>query len=594
LASNNVVTRNRDQSNTFTDDRYKRLMSLISEKSGSSSIPANIADSGASQHMTYTIINMLNIVDVSKLNMTVGHPNAIKLVSYLSQSNRKDNKFESILMKYLYDSVILFLKTQVGIEEDLLSEPYDDRRDSRSEVSKGTYQLSQGGTEKTNNANRDEVRHPDDSISEEEACDNLESAILDDNNSESEGDDTTYQEFNNQFQSPVHVENPDNQGVNLKRSTRKTRHKWVYKVKYQSSGEVDRFKARLVAKGFNQKEGIDYEETFSPVVKIVTVRCLLTLAVHNSWPIYQLDINNAFLYEELVEENGIFVALLVCVDDIVITRNNNDEIKKVSSKFLIKDLGKLKYFLGIEVLESKGNLYLTQRKYCSEVLVEFGMLACRPCGTPIEYKDSTTKSGKVVIDNPLNSINNYHKLVGKLIYLTHTRPDISYVVHVLSQIMHASLQSHLKIAFRVTQKLVDCLFQWYFVKNLVSWKSKKQSMLAKSSAEAEYKAMNTVTCEVIWIHKILTELNVQISLPDPIHCDNSFAIQIAANPVFHEKTKHFEIELLFLREKVSAGVVKTVKVKSVDNVADIFTKGLTVQDHNKFCDKLGLYDMYKS
>ncbi|GKD44795.1 hypothetical protein Tco_1269440, partial [Tanacetum coccineum] len=74
-ASNNVVTRNRDQSNTFTDDQYKRLMSLISEKSGSSSIPANIADSGASQHMTYTIINMLNIVDVSKLNMTVGHPN---------------------------------------------------------------------------------------------------------------------------------------------------------------------------------------------------------------------------------------------------------------------------------------------------------------------------------------------------------------------------------------------------------------------------------------------------------------------------------------------------------------------------------------
>ncbi|GKG09472.1 hypothetical protein Tco_0338218, partial [Tanacetum coccineum] len=102
----------------------------------------------------------------------------------------------------------------------MLSEPYDDRRDSRSEVSKGTYQLSQGGTEKTNNANRDEVRHPDDSISEEEACDNLESAILDDNNSESEGDDTTYQDINNQFQSPIL--NLDNQGDNLKRSTRKT------------------------------------------------------------------------------------------------------------------------------------------------------------------------------------------------------------------------------------------------------------------------------------------------------------------------------------------------------------------------------------
>lgn len=96
------------------------------------------------------------------------------------------------------------------------------------------------------------------------------------------------------------------------------------------------------------------------------------------------------------------------------------------------------------------------------------------------------------------------------------------------------------------------------------------------------------------IQKILAELNIKISFPDPIHCDNSFAIQIAANSMFHEKTKHFEIELFFLREKVSARVVRTVKVKSVDNVTDIFTKGLSVQEHNKFCDSLGLFDMYKA
>ncbi|GJY29201.1 putative RNA-directed DNA polymerase [Tanacetum coccineum] len=213
----------------------------------------------------------------------------------------------------------------------------------------------------------------------------MESAILDENDNESEGVDTTYQEFNDQFQSPIL--NLDSQSVSLKKSTRKTSipaklsdfkvntkvkynidkqvnyfklsienfdfstslnkisepksytdaasdirwidamnqemealnindiwviidllvgrkprgSKWAFKVKNKSSGEVERFKARLVAKGFNQKERIDYEETFSLLVKIVTVRCLLSIDVHNRWPIYQLDISNAFLYGELVE-----------------------------------------------------------------------------------------------------------------------------------------------------------------------------------------------------------------------------------------------------------------------------------------------------
>ncbi|GJW88262.1 ribonuclease H-like domain-containing protein, partial [Tanacetum coccineum] len=828
-ASNNVASRNKDQSHTFTDDQYKRLMSLISEKSGSSSIPANIVginrvisfcssrlfnhnsninsykiyigwiiDSGASQHMTYTVINMFNIVDVSKLNMTVGHPNgttalvtyvgSLKLtnkivihnvlmvpgyqVSLLSvHSLSKDNKFRVIFDEdtcVIQDSV---LRTQVGtgnesnglyflntgkklvnnniqvcclskcIWHNRLGHPSDQVLDilrhklnfetntkidlcevcHKAKQTREPFPISEhktkslgdlvhldvwgpykvqsregykyfltivddytssenkdyelelidlnslnffnndlgedlSSTENTGNANKDDEGHPNDNIPEEATCEDLESAILEDN-SLSEGDDTDYQEFNNQFQSQSPILNPDRQNESLRRQVNYSKlsienynfstslnkisepktyseaakdirwieamnqemealnrngtwiivdlpigrkpigGKWVYKVKYQSSGEVDRFKARYVAKGYNQKEGIDYEETFSPVVKIVTVRCLLTLAVHNSWPIFQLDINNAFLYGELAEDvymtlpegyfdkddkrvcklvkslyglkqaprkwneklvsvllendflqskndfslftknkNGIFIALLVYVDDIVITGNNNEEIKRVkeflSSKFQIKDLGNLKYFLGIEVLESKGNLYLTQRKYCLEVLAEFGMLACRPCGTPIETKKSTTKDKKVVVDNLLSGVNNYQKLVGKLIYLTHTSLDISYDVHVLSQYMHAPLESHLRLAFRVLRYLKNASGKGIsFVRSKdlslsvyvdSNWANKKQSMLAKSSAEAEYRAMNTVTCE-------------------------SSAIQIAANPVFYEKTKHFEIELFFLR-----------------------------------------------
>lgn len=469
--------------------------------------------------------------------------------------------------------------------------------------------------------------------------------------------------------------------------------KWVYKVKYKSNGEVERFKARLVAKGYNQKEGIDYEETFSPVVKIVTVRCLLSVAVQNKWPIYQLDINNAFLYGELVEDvymtlpdgyfsksdnrvckllkslyglkqaprkwnekltqvllengfeqsksdyslftkskNDLFLVVLVYVDDILVTGNNEVEINKfkgfLSSKFLIKDLEKLKYFLGIEVLENgHGGLCLNQRKYCLELLSEFGMLACKPENTPLGGQLSWMVSkGNCKSDKPLVGINNYQKLVGKLIYLTLTRPDISYAVHCLSQFMHAPLESHLKLAFKVLRYLKGspgtgisfnpseslCLkafadsdwakcrmtrrsvtgYTVFLGSNLVSWKSKKQSVVARSSAEAEYRAMCTVTCEVIWVLKILDELKVNIELPISVNCDNSSALQIAANPVFHEQTKHFGIDLYFLREKVAAGLIKTVKIKSEENVADLFTKGLSTKIHKGFCDELGLINLY--
>ncbi|GKD97979.1 uncharacterized mitochondrial protein-like protein [Tanacetum coccineum] len=230
---------------------------------------------------------------------------------------------------------------------------------------------------------------------------------------------------------------------------------------------------------------------------------------------------------------------------------------------MIKDLGKLKYFLGIEALEYSNSLYLTQRKYYLELLAEFDMLAYKPCGTLIESKEGVVKTSKdkiVEVDSLLTGINNYQKLVGKLINHTHTRPDISYDVHVLSTPDKGisfnkgnELNLSVYVDFdwakcKITRKLVTG-YAVFMGKNLVSWKSKKQSMLSKSSAEAEYKAMNSVTCEVMWILKVLVELNINTSLPVPLHCDNSSAIQIATNPIFHEKTKHFEIELFFLKGK---------------------------------------------
>ncbi|KAJ0824197.1 putative RNA-directed DNA polymerase [Helianthus annuus] len=466
--------------------------------------------------------------------------------------------------------------------------------------------------------------------------------------------------------------------------------KWVYKVKYKSSGEVERFKARLVAKGFNQREGLDFGETFSPVVKMVTVRCVIALAVQNNWPMFQLDINNAFLYGTINEDvymclpegyyssdetrvcklvkslyglkqaprkwnerlngvlidygfvqskcdhsmyvlskNKVFVVLLVYVDDIVVTGNSIDEVSKIkailNSNFQIKDLGKLKYFLGIEVLYNKSGICLNQRKYCLELLSEFGYLACKPINTPIEQ--SYVITAKVSKNQSvLKNVTGFQKLIGKLIYLSLTRPDISYAVQFLSQFMHSPTEVHLQIALRLLRYLklapgcgllfkrsdkldlvgyVDsdwakCLstrksvtgYCVYLGSSLVSWKSKKQSTVSRSTGEAEYRAMCSATSEIMWLLNLLREVGVKCGLPVKLYCDSKAAISIAANPVFHEKTKHFEVDLHFLREKVSSGVIATVKVDSESQPADGFTKGLSIEQHKKFCEKLGLVNWF--
>ncbi|GJV65717.1 hypothetical protein Tco_1476545 [Tanacetum coccineum] len=136
-------------------------------------------------------------------------------------------------------------------------------------------------------------------------------------------------------------------------------------------------------------------------------------------------------------------------------------------------------------------------------------------------------------------------------------------------------------------------FCLYLCNSLVSWKSKKQATISRSSAESEYSCLASTTCEIIWVVKILKDLGVEGLLPVNLYCDSSSAISIAGNPVFHEKTKHFEVDLHLVRYKVADGVVKILKVASASNVADVFTKGLSIAQHNEFCNKLNLVDMFK-
>nr|GEV76586.1 ribonuclease H-like domain-containing protein [Tanacetum cinerariifolium] len=234
-------------------------------------------------------------------------------------------------------------------------------------------------------------------------------------------------------------------------------------------------------KGRKAIVSIDYDETFSLVVKMVIVRCLLNIVVSMSWHVFQLDVNNVFLYGDLEEvvymkpskgyfpsdnksksdysltksDKGVFLALLVYVNDIIITDNSISDIEKfkvyLKSKFMIKDLGKLKYFLGIDVVDTDKCICLNQRKYVLDLLSEYAMLACKPTKTLMSKLVIFNKASDK--DPLLENITDYQKLMRKLIYLTNTRPDISYVVHCSSQFMHSSLTSHLKIAFRILRYL---------------------------------------------------------------------------------------------------------------------------------------------
>jgi Reverse transcriptase (RNA-dependent DNA polymerase) len=371
--------------------------------------------------------------------------------------------------------------------------------------------------------------------------------------------------------------------------------KWVYQTKYNSDRTIERHKARLVAKGFTQIYGIDYQEIFAPVVKMSTVRILLSIAVNLGWTLSQMDVKNVFLQGTIEEEvymtlppgyendsnkdcvcklnksiyglkqsprvwydklsyslllhnftkssadssmfvkhsDGTTTIVLVYVDDIIVTGNNEKEIQTVKNylknKFDIKDLGRFKYFLGIEIAHSKENgLFLSQRKYILDLLKKTGKLGAKPSSTPMESnKKLYLEEGELLKD-----IGQYQRLVGKLIYLTVTRPDIAFAVSLVSQFMHAPRITHLEAVERILRYLKGSPGQGIWMKknnnnmivgysdadwagsydrksttgyytfvggNLVTWKNKKQNVVARSSAEAEYRAMASTASELIWI-----------------------------------------------------------------------------------------------
>lgn len=375
--------------------------------------------------------------------------------------------------------------------------------------------------------------------------------------------------------------------------------KWIFKIKLKVDGSIERYKARLVAKGFTQKYGIDYQETFSLIVKMATVRSNIAIAAHKNWKIYQLDINNAFLHGELHEEvymklpDGIPNPLnLVCrlkksiyglkqasrvwfaklhhelliqgfkqskndyslflkktgdhmtiaavyVDDILLTGDNLSEINALKAHlhrvFSIKDLSYLNHFLGLEIGYTPEGIILSQAKFTRELLSDSGIDKFKTVDTPLPlYLKLQADDTNLYSDPEL-----YRCLVGKLNFLTHTRPDLAYSVQTLSQFMqqpscsHFSALQHLLhyvhsiagqgILLKASDKLTLQAYSdsdWgafpdsrrsitgYLLllgSSPISWKSKKESTVSESSSEAEYKAMSAAAYEITWLVHLLED-----------------------------------------------------------------------------------------
>nr|XP_016457629.1 PREDICTED: uncharacterized mitochondrial protein AtMg00810-like [Nicotiana tabacum] len=217
------------------------------------------------------------------------------------------------------------------------------------------------------------------------------------------------------------------------------------------------------------------------------------------------------------EANGDTIIILVYMDDLLITRNNDkslhDTRTELQKKFKIKDLGKLKYFLGTEFARSKEGILMCQRKYALELISETCLGGAKSSGTQLELNrkltsveyDKCIQSTSQEGDQKLKEPSCYHRLVGRLLYLTMTRPDIAFVVQVLSQYMHCPKMSYMEESRKsVTGYLVK------FGNALVYWKSKKQMTVSRSSADAEFRSMASCAIEVTWMIGLFKELGVKI------------------------------------------------------------------------------------
>ncbi|KAJ9536815.1 hypothetical protein OSB04_un000039 [Centaurea solstitialis] len=461
--------------------------------------------------------------------------------------------------------------------------------------------------------------------------------------------------------------------------------KWIFKNKKDEDGIVTRNKARLVAKGFKQQAGIDYDETFAPVARIEAIRIFLAYAAHKNFTVYQMDVKTAFLNGELKEEvyvsqpegfvdrtkpthvyildkalyglkqaprawydhlsnalleNGFYkgkidptlfiknegddiLLVQIYVDDIIFGSTNSDMCTWFSdlmtTRFEMSMLRELSFFLGLQVLQKPDGILINQSKYIGDLLKRFHMDTSSVAKTPMA---SGTLIGADPKGKPVDQ-KTYRAIIGSLLYLTASRPDIMFATCFCARFQANPKKSHMMAVKRILRYLKGTPNRglWYLKESgfelvafsdadhggcqldrkstsghvqflgdkLVSWGSKKQHCVSTSTAEVEYVAAASCCSQVLWMRTQLRDYGYNFN-HIPIYCDSKSAIAITCNPVQHTRTKHIDIRYHFIKDHVERGTIELYFVNTEYQLADLFTKPLDEKRFNFLISKLGMFD----
>ncbi|GJW81409.1 putative ribonuclease H-like domain-containing protein [Tanacetum coccineum] len=442
--------------------------------------------------------------------------------------------------------------------------------------------------------------------------------------------------------------------------------KWVFRNKRDERSIVVKNKARLVAQGHRQEEGIDYDEVFAPVARIEAIRLFLAFASYMGFLVYQMDVKSAFLYGTIEEEvyvhqppgfvdpahpnkvykvvkalyglhqaprawyetlssflleNGFrrgtidktlfikknksdIMLVQVYVDDIIFGSTKKSmctEFEEVMHKrFQMSSMGELTFFLGLQVKQQPDGIFISQDKYVADILKKFDFCSIKTATTPIESNKPLVKDE----DGVEVDVHEYRSMIGSLMYLTASRPDIMFVVCACARFQVTPKASHLHAIKRIFRypKHQPKLGLWYprdslfkleafsdsdyagasldrksttggcqfLGRRLISWQCKKQTIMANSTTKAEYVAAAHCCGQVLWIQNQMMDYGFNF-MNTKIHINNESTICVVKNPVYHSRTKHIEIRHHFIRDCYEKRLIDVLKIHTDSNVADLLT-----------------------
>nr|GFA69409.1 retrotransposon protein, putative, unclassified [Tanacetum cinerariifolium] len=317
--------------------------------------------------------------------------------------------------------------------------------------------------------------------------------------------------------------------------------KWIYKVKLDELGGILKNKACLVAHGYRQEEGIDFEESFAPVARLEAIRIFLAYATHKNMVVYQMDVKTTFLNGSVdptlfIRRNRNDLTLVqIYVDDIIFAASTPELCdlfaKLMCSKFKMSMMGKILFFLGLQISQSSRGIFINQSKYALESLNKYGFESYDPVDTPMVEKSKLDedKEGKAVDPS------HYRGMIGTLLYLITSRPDLQFAICMYADADHAGCQD--------TRRSTSGSLQ-FLGERLISWSSKRQKSAAISSTETEYIALSGCCAQILWMRSQLTDYGLGFN-KIPMYCDNKSAIALCYNNVQHSRSKHIDIRYHF-------------------------------------------------